>query len=108
MLNTRQVKCPEQGEGWQQFGWDIIQLIVGQTEVRQVGEDSLVLPSPPVRPELVVGDVVVRHVEHLQGGQVAQDILADIVEDVVTDVQILQMSRAWTKQIINRADIEIS
>ena len=69
-------------------------MIVGQTEVRQVGEDTLVLPSPPVRPELVVGHVVVGHVEHLQGGQVAQDILADIVEDVVTDVQILQMSRA--------------
>ena len=69
-------------------------MVVGQTEVRQVGEDALVLSSPPVRPELVVGNVVVRHVEHFLGGQVAQDILADIVEDVVTDVQILQMSRA--------------
>ena len=69
-------------------------MVVGQTEVRQVGEDALVLPSPSVGPELVVGDVVVGHVQHLQGGQVAQDILADIVEDVVTDVQILQMSRA--------------
>ena len=48
----------------------------------------------PVCSQFVVGQVIVGHVEDLERSEVAEHILADVVDDVVRDVELLEMSGA--------------
>ena len=47
------------------------------------------LASLPRSPELVIAEVVMRDVEALEAGEVAEDVLADVVDDVVRHVEPL-------------------
>ena len=53
----------------QMFGRYIVQLVVSQVQVGEVGQHA----SPPVSAQLLVLQHVVGQVQHLQAAQVAQD-----------------------------------
>lgn len=46
----------------------------------------------PISSEFVISQLVVGHVEALQRSQIAQDVFADIVDDVVGDVEPLEVT----------------
>ena len=46
----------------------------------------------PVRTQFIIGQIVMRHVQHLERCQVTQHIFADIIQNIVTHIQILQMT----------------
>ena len=46
----------------------------------------------PVRTQFIIGQIVMRHVQHLERCQITQHIFADVIQNIVTHVQILQMS----------------
>ena len=45
--------------------------------------DEIDCTNLPRSPEFIIAEVVVRDVEALEAGEVAEDVLADVIDDVV-------------------------
>ena len=55
-LIASQVQGTKAGEGGQKLSWDVVKLVMSQTEVRQIRQDAFIFSSPPTTKTKLVSE----------------------------------------------------